>query len=44
MKFLKTSRKDDMISLFYMIIFLLNENEILAEKELLESLEQMDAL
>jgi hypothetical protein len=33
-----------MISLFYMIIFLLNENEILAEKELLESLEQMDAL
>lgn len=26
MKFLQTSRKDDLVSLFYMMIFLLNDN------------------
>ena len=33
MKFYKTSRKDDIISLFYLIIFLLNNKKFVCRKE-----------
>ena len=33
MNFFKTSRKDDIISLFYMLIYLLNDEQFLCEKE-----------
>ena len=32
MKFYKTSRKDDMISLFYMMIILMNDNKMVGEE------------
>ena len=39
MKFLKTSRRDDFISLFYMIVYLLNDHKTVTEhdKEAFES-------
>ena len=33
MKFLKTSRRDDIMSLFYMIVYLLNGNKTVCEKD-----------
>jgi hypothetical protein len=43
MKFYKTSRKDDLVSLVYMILYLLNEDELpFKDDEFLDKLLEID--